>query len=255
MPLPEGRFDLAFVARASDFRGQRDVQMEWVDARPIDQPAVELRPTQVRVEVIDHRQEPSPGSLLAHLREREMEDVQVWAEAGARAEVGGRDRHGLGRSKALVIWTTPPGPAELRAVLAQVSPNLVYLFGIDPGLDKPKEFLARLAGLVKWALRSDLCQVKISSLAGATAQREATVRAGLAWLAARGHVTMLDETDETDETVRLAPGDQTVAADLSDMSAQLQVLLEETAAYRAFFARADGHTLIAGDVRPAADGA
>ena len=255
LPLPEGRFDLAFVARASDFRGQRDVQMEWVDARPIDQPAVELRPTQVRVEVIDHRQEPSPGSLLAHLREREMEDVQVWAEAGARAEVGGRDRHGLGRSKALVIWTTPPGPAELRAVLAQVSPNLVYLFGIDPGLDKPKEFLARLAGLVKWALRSDLCQVKISSLAVATAQREATVRAGLAWLAARGHVTMLDETDETDETVRLAPGDQTVAADLSDMSAQLQVLLEETAAYRAFFARADGHTLIAGDVRPAADGA
>jgi single-stranded-DNA-specific exonuclease len=252
LPLPEGRFDLAFLARASDFRGQRDVLMEWVEARPIDQPAVELRPTRVSVEVIDHRQEPNPTSLLAHLREREIEDVQVWAEAGARAEVAGSDRHGLGRSKDLVIWTTPPGPAELRAVLAQVSPNRVYLFGINPGLDKPKEFLARLAGLVKWALSSDLCQVKISSLAGATAQREATVRAGLVWLAARGHVTLLDETDGT---VRLAPGDQTVAPDLSDKSARLQVLLEETAAYRAFFARTDGRTLIAGDVRPAADGA
>jgi hypothetical protein len=56
-----------------------------------------------------------------------------------------------------------------------------------------------------------------------------------------------------DDTVRLAPGDQTVAADLADISARLQVLLEETAAYRAFFARADGYTLIGGDARPAAD--
>jgi hypothetical protein len=231
--------------------------MEWVDARPIDRPAVELRPAQVKVklEIVDYRQEPNPGILLADLWEREIEDVQVWAEAGARAEVAGQDRHGLVHSKALVIWTTPPGPAELRAVLERVSPHTVYLFGIDPDLDKPKVFLARLAGLVKWALRSELCQVRISSLAAATAQREGTVRAGLAWLAARGHVTILDGTDETDETVGLAPGNQTVAADLSNKSARLQVLLEETAAYRAFFARADGHTLIAGDVRPEADGA
>jgi hypothetical protein len=228
--------------------------MEWVDARPVDRPTVELRPRQVRVKakIVDHRREPNPGSLLADLREREIGEVQVWAEAGARAEVAGRDRHGLERSKTLVIWTTPPGPAELGAVLEQVSPHKVYLFGIDPGLDKPKEFLARLAGLVKWALSSDLCQVKISSLAGATAQREATVSAGLAWLAARGHVEILDETDET---IRLAEGNQTVDADLSDISARLQVLLEETAAYRAFFARADGQALIGGDVRPVADGA
>ncbi|MCK4471434.1 MAG: single-stranded-DNA-specific exonuclease RecJ, partial [Anaerolineae bacterium] len=32
-PLPQGRFDLAYVVRASDYRGQRDVQVEWVDAR------------------------------------------------------------------------------------------------------------------------------------------------------------------------------------------------------------------------------
>jgi hypothetical protein len=136
--------------------------------------------------------------------------------------------------------------------LERVSPHTVYLFGIDPGLDEPRAFLARLAGLVKWALRSEHRQVRISSLAGATAQREATVRAGLAWLAARGHVTIIDETDEM---VGLAPGDQTAAADLSDKSARLQVLLEEAAAYRAFFARVDGHTLIAGDIQPAADGA
>jgi single-stranded-DNA-specific exonuclease len=257
LPLPEGCFDLAFLARASDFRGQRDVQMEWVDARPVDRPPVELRPAEVRatIEIVDHRQEPNPGSLLADLREREIEDVQVWAEAGARAEVAGRDRHELVHSESLVIWTVPPGSAELRAALEQVSPHKVYLFGIDPGLDEPRAFLARLAGLVKWALRAEHSHVRISSLAGATAQREATVRAGLAWLAARGHMTILDGTDEMDETVELAPGNRMIAADLSEKGARLQVLLEETAAYRAFFARADGHALTAGKVRPAANGA
>src|SRR5690606_37687073 len=40
--LPQGRFDLAYVARASDYRGQREVQIEWQDARPLE--AVDLDP-------------------------------------------------------------------------------------------------------------------------------------------------------------------------------------------------------------------
>ena len=42
-PLPEGRFDLACTARASNYRGQRAVQIEWIDARPIQDEALALR--------------------------------------------------------------------------------------------------------------------------------------------------------------------------------------------------------------------
>ena len=31
---PQGRFDLAYTARAGDFRGRRTVQVTWVAARP-----------------------------------------------------------------------------------------------------------------------------------------------------------------------------------------------------------------------------
>ena len=239
-PLPQGRFDLAYTVRTSDYRGRRDVQVEWVDARLIETPAPLLRPVPPALEVVDYRQEPNPRQRLAHLRAQG--DVQVWREAGTSHEIAGQDRHELGSSAGLAIWTTPPGVGDLRAVLERVSPETVYLFAIDPGLDHPEAFLARLAGLTKRALNVRGGQVSISMLAAATAQREATVRAGLTWLVARGHLTVVGE--DGDE-VHLAAGSQAVSADLPQATARLTALLEETAAYRAHFARADKATLIA----------
>ncbi len=247
-PLPQGRFDLAYVVRASDYQGQRDVQVEWVDARLVEASAVVLCPEPAAVEVVDYRREPSPRRLLERLRAQE--DVQVWSEAGARAEVAGQERYELSPSKGLVIWTTPPGFSELQAVLEKVAPETIYLFGIDPGLDHFEKFLKRLAGLVKHALNSDGGRVNVSTLAAATAQREATVRAGLAWLAARGHLVVLGEDGDIGarlvrtREVYLAAGSQAVSADLPQVTAQLKALLEETAAYRAHFARAGKETLV-----------
>jgi single-stranded-DNA-specific exonuclease len=240
-PLPEGRFNLAYVVRASNYRGQRDVQVEWVDARPIEEPAYligeGLRPS---LEIVDYRREPSPRQVLEHLLTQE--DVQIWSEAEARAEVAGQDRYELKSSKVLIIWTAPPGPAELRTVLEKVAPETVYLFGIDPGLDRPEAFLRRLAGLTRYALNSHQGRVNVSTLAAATAQREATVCQGMAWLVARGHLVVLSE--EGDE-IRLAEGDQVVdPKGFQKPLGSLKALLEETAAYRAHFARADKESLI-----------
>jgi len=66
------------------------------------------------------------------------------------------------------------------------------------------------------------------------------VRAGLEWLAARGHVVMLEE--EGDD-ILLAAGSQTTSDDLSRIADLLKALLEETAAYRAYFDRADPQAL------------
>jgi single-stranded-DNA-specific exonuclease len=250
-PLPQGRFDLAYVVRASDYRGQRDVQVEWVDARQIEEPKPEgfLKTLRGSLEIVDHRREPCPRKVLERLRGRGDETgrgrpwvaPEVWSEAEARAEVGGQDRYELKPSKSLIIWTTPPGPAELRTVLEKVSPATVHLFGIDPGLDHPETFLKRLVGLTRHALNSSQGQVNISTLAAATAQRETTVRRGIAWLAARGHLVVLDEEGDK---IQLAKGNHVASDDLPRIAAQLRALLEETAAYRAHFARADKKTLI-----------
>ncbi len=252
-PLPQGRFDLAYVVRASDYRGQRDVQVEWVDAR--DRPQIPSLKSQLRtpappstIHIVDYRQEADRRGVLERLRAQG--DVQVWGEAEARAGGAGQYRYELGPSKELVIWTTPPGPGELRVVLEKVSPETIYLFGVDPGLDQPDKFLKRLAGLAKRALNSDQGRVNVLTLAAATAQREATVWAGLAWLEASGHLAVLGEDGDVGarlahaHEVYLAAGSQTVSADRPRLTARLRALLEETAAYRAHFVRANKETLL-----------
>jgi single-stranded-DNA-specific exonuclease len=238
-PLPEGRFDLAYTVRASDYRGQRDVQVEWTDARSIEEIPVALRPIAPAIEVVDYRRELRPKTVLEQLRA--LEGVQVWAEADAKAKVEGLDRHELAATKTLAVWTVPPGPAEWRDGLAKASPQKVILFGINLGLDDPELFLKRLAGLTKHALRTNTGRVNISTLAAATAQRESTVWAGLAWLTARGYLAVASAGDDE---VQLTAGAGTADADLPRVTAHLKALIEETAAYRAYFARAEKETLV-----------
>lgn len=245
-PLPQGPFDMAYTVRANDYRGQRQVQIEWVDARLLPSAVEELRPAEAKIRVVDYRQAPYPQKRLEDLRRQGQ--ILVWSEAGHRAEVAGQDRRRLQPADALAIWTTPPGPVELGAALDAVNPGAVYLFGLDPGLDDPERFLQRLSGLVKRAINAEGGAATISTLAAATAQREASVRAGLAWLEAKGYISArADEADEAeDDVLHLAAGDPAAGVDAEAARAlrRLKSLLEETAAYRRYFARADGETLV-----------
>ena len=240
--MPEGTFDLAYHLGVNEYRGEREVQVVWLDARPVGPPVEVARPVAPALQVVDYRWEPNPRRLLERVRSRD--GVAVWAEAGDRAAVDGRDRRELTAAAELVIWTAPPGPEELRAALAAVGPERVTVFARDPGLDDAPAFLGRLAGLVKRALRADEGRVELATLAAATAQREATVRRGIAWLAAKGQVTVV--ADEGEAMV-LAPGGTPDPAKVDRETMKLQELLAETGAYRAHFRRAEDVELL---IRP-----
>jgi single-stranded-DNA-specific exonuclease len=245
--LPEGQFDLAYrvrppkLDRASSARADTDVQLEWMDIRATASPAGAVS-SRRQVEVVDCRAADDPLAVLHGLQGRGP--VQVWCEGEARAAVGGRDRTELAPAEDLVIWTSPPGRAELRAALASVMPLRVYVFSHDPGVNGPEAFLKRLAGLCKYVLRTREGQVRLAVLAAATAQREATVQAGLAWLEAGGHLAMLSQ--EAGSDVHLLPGtaENGRSPDHAVRAEQLKALLEESAAYRAYFSRADASRLV-----------
>lgn len=236
-PLPEGRFDLAYSVRASTFRGQRSIQIEWIDARPLDDEPVIVQPA--RPAVVDCRHALQPAVCLSQLRAETH--VMLWCEGEARRELGGRDRSELAPAAMLVIWTTPPGRAELHAALQQVQPQSVAVFAVDPGMDQADAFLTRLAGLAKRSLATDAGQVSVARLAAATAQRTAAVRLGLRWLAARGHVRIAAEDGDN---IWLATGDGAAGPELADVTAQLRELLAETAAFRRYFSQADTEILL-----------
>jgi single-stranded-DNA-specific exonuclease len=236
--------DLAYHVRMANYRGARQLQVEFVDLRVRPLPegiqTQELRP----VQVIDLRGQSHPLQRLQQIIKDE--DCLVWAEAEAlaslvQAGIPARDRYRLIPAPCLAIWTIPPTRLELEAALEAVSPQRVVLFGLHPNTDQPGEFLQRLAGLVKYALQEKEGQVGLTALAAGTAQDERAVRKGLAWLEASGHICIAEK--QGDELL-LSPGQGVPTIERGKMEEQLRAMLAETSAFRAYFARAEAEGLI-----------
>jgi len=226
--LPEGQFDLAYALRARDYRGEPQLQVEWVDARPRELMTQRLLPTRV---VIDWRTVADPHGALAGLPET---GAVIWTEGDdpeAPQVVGGTDRLGLSSSPVLVIWTAPPGPDELDQAMKVVNPLRVYVFAVEPATAELQGFLDHLAGMIKHDLRVRGGQVNIRRLAAALGHREATVQAGLDWLIARGQLGIVGTSQDT--LVLKAGGEPSPGS--AHVGSRLRHILAETAAYRRHF--------------------
>jgi len=163
----------------------------------------------------------------------------VWAEGPEKPK--GKSRIDLHQADEFVIYTTPPSSAELHTALEIVKPKTIYLIAISPAAEKADEFLSRLAGMVKFAINQRGGKVKISELAVVTSHRETTIRLGLNWLAAGGHLIIKSEGDE----LQLAEGDGFPDQYLQrELFISIKGSLEETAAYRNFFTKAESKSLI-----------
>ncbi|MBN2003699.1 MAG: single-stranded-DNA-specific exonuclease RecJ [Anaerolineae bacterium] len=233
-PLPDDHFDLAYSLRINDFRGVRQLQIVWEEAREIQTAPVVIT-ADTTLDIIDYRKEPHPLTLLKPLQMRG--DVQIWCEGSTNANIAGQTRCELDKADALVIWTAPPGPSEIQAAVAQVSPRTLYLFQEAPGLDLLKPFLTHLTGLVKHGFNNYEGQIPLSKLAAMVAHRESTVRLGLAWLEAQGYLKVTATSNHIlhIEPQRSSPNAQRTA----QIVEQLSAALIETRAFRNYFSRTD----------------
>jgi single-stranded-DNA-specific exonuclease len=242
-PMPDGLFDLAYTVRNSSYLGQPELTIEWLEARPVEEPTV-APPPHAEIEVIDYRQEAHPIPVLQKLVAEE--NVQVWAEGEAKKIIAGKDRNELEPSPVLAIWTTPPGPNELNDVLARVSPHKVYVFAIDPNENSLESFIKRLWGLVQFSLNHYKGAINLTSLAAATAQRKSTIRKGLSYLQNRGKIKIKEVIShkEQDDVLELELGTALLANETVTDTVSIKALMEETAAYRNYFSKAGLQTFI-----------
>ena len=240
LAVPDGLIDLAYTLRSNEFRGERFLQMEWVDARWVERPTVELAVPAVQAEVADYRTLANPlPALQALWRENE---VQVWAEAVAPPGFPTRNRDELQPGRGLVVWTTPPGRPVWEGALGAAQPAQVYLFAVDPEVDALEAFLRRLAGLVKHALSAYDGRLEWDAVATAMAHQAKTVQAGVRWLMARGQVSLVSEDDHA---IVVEGGGHSDESTKQVAQRELQELLRETAAYRTYFREADARRRVA----------
>lgn len=229
--LPEegSVFDIAYSLRASTFRGQKQISLQFEEFRVVQEPPLELRKREL--EIGDWRQN---GTGLENL----PADTLVWAEGTDKAK--GKNRYELSQSDEFAIYTTPPSPQVLRQVLEVVKPRKVHLFAVSPPEERTDEFLARLAGLAKFVVNQRGGKVTVQELVVVTGQREGAVQIGMEWLAAGGHVTVQRESD----AYLFSKGNGETNQYLQkELYVAVKGILQETAAYRAHFRRAAAESL------------
>lgn len=238
--VPQGMFDLAYTVRATTYRGQKDVQVEWIDFRTVGEKPIQLESKRQLIQVVDYRQDTNPIPIIEPLLQ--IDDNQAWCEGTQLPTIPCLNRYMLSSPcQKLVIMTIPPSPAELRTVIEKVSPEEIILLGINPGLDEPQSFLKRLAGLIKYSISTQNGHIKLSELAAASAHRIRTIQAGIAWLEAHGHISILSQNGEN---LVIQAGLGTSLINALQTAQQLRTLLDETAAYRAYFLKANPEALI-----------
>jgi single-stranded-DNA-specific exonuclease len=255
LPVPGDRLDLAFHLSLDRWHGQERAQAELVDWRPAEETLQKDVATLIAGrEVVDWRQEPDLQSCLARLRERYGPKAALWAEwgDGTPAVPGVGTRYDLSgkRASILAVVTAPPGPDELRWVLTEVQPQVIYL--LPPvAVEEPTvpAFLERVAGMLRVALRAHEGWVDAVRMSARIGSRRATVVAALRWLEALGKVVLRYERGglrayepnrqppELELTTNQHDEEEGQRANRQSQAQQVvRSLLEETKAYRRAYA-------------------
>ena len=231
--LPVERINLAYSLRASDWRGVTEVQMELEDFQSIEEKSLEIQTRQMQI--IDYRNSGDPLEILATLQRQPS--TMLWAEGKEKQKVDGVGRADLAPAEHLIIWTIPPSAAELFKALEIVQPEYIYLFANTDASHQLGPFLEQVAGLLKYAINHVGGRISYATLECMTAQRPETIRKALRWLVSSGKINLIAE-DETGMVVSI-PILMGNSPELSPQLEEVRALLQETAAYRNYFQKAD----------------
>jgi len=217
LPEAETKFDLAYTLRASTFRGEKQVTLQFKEFRLAEGTPVEvLAPN---YEVVDWRNEMG-----------ELAGKQVWAEGADKLQ--GLPRHALTPNEDLVIYTAPPARRVLRAVLEKTQAKRVYFVGTLPAQETAEEFLTRLAGICKFVMNQRGGKTSLTEIAASMATREEAAQLGLEWLSSGGgHLLVQVEDDQV--KIEKGAGQKNPYAQAELLTA-LRGALKETAAYREY---------------------
>jgi hypothetical protein len=160
-------------------------------------------------------------------------EAQIWAEAYSRADFPAyRRRAELTPAPVLIVYTAPPDLATLQAVMAAVDPVEVHVFGLEPPLPTFEAFLRQLTIAVRNVVTRMGGTAPLDVLCGATAASVATVRAGVAFLAAEQGLTFSAENG----MIHIAEGGPKAdRAVLQAANERLRAAYQESEAFRRFF--------------------
>lgn len=236
-PLPDGLFDVAYTARINQFRGENQLQLEWVDFRPAaEPPVIELRRRKHPLQFEDYRAI-IDTSELAGL----PDEVSIFCEGKVEVSITGCDRFHIQPANHLVILSIPPSPDVLQNIVKQVQPEKLTFYGFIPRERNLTTYLAEFAAWLK--VQKDQAQIA-SSLENIASQFSVTtpvVRSTLEWFASKGKIGyLINDQGCITFTVPVKPD----PAAASRYEAQIIRQFDEIAAYQRHYLSAPLEALV-----------
>ena len=237
-PLPEAPFDLVCRLSLSDYKGDLQISAEWIDFHLSEN--VSRSSTRQELEWIDHRDTVSPIPILQDILEQNPA-AQIWGKEQLPDEVRGLNRHELGMSDTLIIWTTPPSLSVFQDVVRRVSPRQVILFCLPLTPKSHDDLLTQIAGLAKYAIHQKNGEALINIFASVCDTDQEAVRVGLQLWEAKGKLNVTFSGEDLKIKAMDSSPDQQIVEILTGLFSDI---ITETQAFRRFFRLGDIDSLV-----------
>jgi len=239
LPQPEGLFDLAFSARASTYKGQPQVQLEWLDFRPVEAESLSLTTRKSKVIThFDYRKSSTRDFVLRDIVSKYQ--PLVFSEGRDIISHPGKTRQGLVSCDSLVMLTLPPSQSVLDQIVSTVQPERIFWFGAEPAADEAEYLLKTCAQLIKQGLAQNQSTFEVEAIASQLATSMELITLIIYWLAARGDISILEETVYS---IKLKAGGTVDKRQQEEFKKKIQKALAETQAFRRYALRCDPSTL------------
>jgi single-stranded-DNA-specific exonuclease len=240
LPQPEDCFDLAYSARSSPYKGQPQVQLEWLEYRTNEPEKISLTTQKDKsIEHIDYRSTNDPQPLLKNLIEKFQ--PEIYGEGVESTSPFGKSRENLTPNKSLVIWSVPPSQMILEELVQKVHPARVFWFGITPVENGPDVLLKTAAQALKEEISQNRHEINLEQLAVKCATTIEVIELTIQWFAARGDIKIVSQDKKS---IRVESVGTPSESQQKVIKNRLQKILAEIQAYRRYYLRSEPASLI-----------
>lgn len=237
-PLPdtENPVDIAYKLRTSNFRGNLDVQMEWIDWRPSVQTPISIQ-NLPKYDITDLRDREEPEILLTQYSKQS--NTVIWGEGIVLPGGSVFDRFHLHEAETLVIATIPPGRQEIEDAISIVNPKKLVLFPMHPEDLKISDILTKVIGMWKYATsKNDFANI-IGRMSSKLNTRSILIEYCLKYLFATNELQISEEIP-----ANLIEKMSSSSSDSAKFLADIKKILSEINAFRKYYQRANFADLI-----------
>jgi single-stranded-DNA-specific exonuclease len=235
MPLSEGKFDLAYTAHSSNYRGEPQIQFEWVDFRQVKETSIDLSGIKNK-DVTNHDLRRSKHPFEDISRISSDPQILIWSEGTFPQPISTMDRNHLQHASGLAIWCAPPDLIVLKRVIQEVKPRDIYWLLQSPAEHQLSDFLKSLSRIVKAGLGHGQVEFDLEQIALELALTSEIVHLGIKWLASEGHLTVQPLSDRL---LRLERGGTQDVKDGQLLKNALRRSFEEVDSFTAYLRRVD----------------